>query len=91
MEWIEQALHNTNKTSIRRRRLPAQQAVWLVIWMGLQRNKSIKEVCSSLDLALQPQPENSWSRVAPSVLTDSRRRLDEAPLAALFKTAVSAW
>jgi hypothetical protein len=59
--------------------------------MGLQRNKSIKEVCSSLDLALQPQPENSWSRVAPSVLTDSRRRLDEAPLAALFKTAVSAW
>ncbi len=91
MEWIEQALHHTNKTSIRRRRLPAQQAVWLVIWMGLQRNKSIKEVCSSLDLALQPQPENSWSRVAPSVLTDSRRRLDEAPLAALFKTVVSAW
>ncbi|MBC7006811.1 IS4 family transposase [Photobacterium sp. BZF1] len=91
MEWIEQALHSTNKASIRRRRLPAQQAVWLVIWMGLQRNKSIKEVCSSLDLALQPQPENSWSRVAPSVLTDSRRRLDEAPLAALFKTAVSAW
>lgn len=91
MEWIEQALHSTNKASIRRRRLPAQQAVWLVIWMGLQRNKSIKEVCSSLDLALQPQPENRWSRVAPSVLTDSRRRLEEAPLAALFKTAVSAW
>jgi hypothetical protein len=40
MEWIEQALHNTNKTSIRRRRLPAQQAVWLVISMDLQRNKS---------------------------------------------------
>ena len=91
MEWIEQALHSTNKASIRRRRLPVQQAVWLVIWMGLQRNKSIKEVCSSLDLALQPQPENRWSRVAPSVLTDSRRRLEEAPLAALFKTAVSAW
>ncbi|TFH88796.1 transposase domain-containing protein, partial [Vibrio ouci] len=81
LEWIEQALHDTSKASIRRRRLPAQQAVWLVIWMGLQRNKSIKEVCSSLDLALQPKPQDAWSRVAPSVLTDSRRRLDEAPLA----------
>ncbi|MFA0617285.1 transposase domain-containing protein, partial [Vibrio splendidus] len=38
--WIEQALLETNKASIRRRRLPAQQAVWLVIWMGLQRNMS---------------------------------------------------
>lgn len=47
IEWIEQALLETNKASIRRRRLPAQQAVWLVIWMGLQRNMSIKEVCSS--------------------------------------------
>ena len=91
LEWIEQALLDTSKASIRRRRLPAQQAVWLVIWMGLQRNKSIKEVCSSLDLALQPEPQNKWSRVAPSVLTDSRRRLDEAPLAALFKTSVAAW
>ncbi len=52
---------------------------------------SIKEVCSLLDIALQPKPEESWSRVAPSVLTDSRRRLDEAPLAALFTTAVTAW
>ncbi|NOH73450.1 IS4 family transposase, partial [Vibrio pectenicida] len=91
LEWIEQALYETSKASIRKRRLPAQQAVWLVIWMGLQRNKSIKEVCSSLDLALQPNPEDTWSRVAPSVLTDCRRRLDEAPLAALFKTAVTAW
>ena len=37
IEWIEQALLETNKASIRRRRLRAQQAVWLVIWMGLQR------------------------------------------------------
>ncbi len=79
----------SSSPSIRRRRLPAQQAVWLVIWMGLQRNKSIKEVCSSLGLALQPEPQDTWSRVAPSVLTDSRRRLDEAPLAALFKTFVT--
>ncbi len=34
-EWIEQSLLSVNKASIRHRRLPAQQAVWLVLWMGL--------------------------------------------------------
>ncbi|WP_175609544.1 transposase domain-containing protein, partial [Shewanella sp. UCD-KL21] len=43
-QWIEQSLLSANKASIRNRRLPAQQAVWLVLWMGLIRNQSIKEV-----------------------------------------------
>ena len=58
--------------------------------MGLQRNLSIKEVCSSLDIALQSKSEGSWSRVVSSALTDSSRRLDESPLAALFHTTVKA-
>ncbi|WP_083698243.1 IS4 family transposase, partial [Shewanella sp. UCD-KL21] len=89
-QWIEQSLLSANKASIRNRRLPAQQAVWLVLWMGLIRNQSIKEVCSSMDIALQPG-NNCWSRVAPSVLTDCRRRLGEAPMAYLFKSTTSAW
>lgn len=79
-EWIEQSLLATSKASIRRRRLPAEQAVWLVIWMGLIRNQSIKEVCSSMDLALQTSKNNEWSRVAPSVITDCRRRLSDSPM-----------
>lgn len=89
-EWIEQSLLASNKASIRNRRLPAQQAVWLVLWMGLIRNQSIKEVCSSMDIALQ-SGDSIWSRVAPSVLTDCRRRLGEAPMSYLFKSTVSAW
>ena len=69
LEWIGQAPLDTSRANIRRRRLPAQQTVWLVVWMGLQRNK----VCSSLDLTLPLEPSDTWSRVAPSVLTDSRR------------------
>ncbi len=30
-DWIEQALASTGKASIRRRKLPAEQAVWLVL------------------------------------------------------------
>lgn len=90
-EWIEKSLLATGKASIRNRRLPAQQAIWLVIWMGLIRNKSIKEVCSSMDIALQPSTNNEWSRVAPSVLTDCRRRLSDSPMSYLFKTTLEAW
>ena len=34
-EWIEQAVQETCKASIRRRRLPAEQVVWLVIALVL--------------------------------------------------------
>jgi len=90
-QWIEDALFATDKASIRRRRLPAQQAVWLIIMMGLMRNMSIKQVCSTLDLALQSKQHNDFSSVAPSVLTDCRKRLGESPLAYLFKTSSMAW
>lgn len=90
-QWIEEALFATEKASVRRRRLPAQQAVWLIIMMGLMRNMSIKQVCRTLDLALQSKQNNDYSPVAPSVLTDCRKRLGESPLAYLFKTSSMAW
>ena len=90
-QWLEESLLATGKASIRQRRLPAQQAIWLVIWMGLIRNQSIKEVCSAMDLALQPNESSEWSRVAPSVITDCRKRLSDSPMHYLFKTAISSW
>ena len=36
-QWIEQALEVTGKSSIRRRKLPAEHAVWLVIGLALYR------------------------------------------------------
>ena len=90
-KWIEEALFKTQKASIRRRRLPAEQAVWLIIMMGLMRNHSIKEVCGSLDIALQINPDEAYSHVAPSVLTDCRKRLGESPMSYLFNTTCAAW
>ncbi|WP_211223723.1 transposase domain-containing protein, partial [Massilia niastensis] len=43
VEWIEQALSHTGKASIRRRRLPAQQVVWLVIALALYRHRSVRQ------------------------------------------------
>jgi len=65
--WIHQALSACQKASIRRRRLPAEQAVWLVLMMGLLRDLSIKDVCHHLDIVLQP--EEGYQSLAPSVLS----------------------
>ena len=50
--WIDEALQASGAATMRKRRLPAEQVVWLVIGMALFRNKAITEVVSSLDLAL---------------------------------------
>ncbi|WP_259055436.1 transposase domain-containing protein, partial [Methylohalomonas lacus] len=47
-DWIEEALQASGTASIRRRKLPAEQVVWLVLGMGLYRNRSIADVCDKL-------------------------------------------
>ena len=39
--WIEQALAATGKASMRRRKLPAEHAVWLVIGLALTEIKKL--------------------------------------------------
>lgn len=88
-EWIEAALQATGTATIRRRRLPAAQVVWLVIGMALFRNKAITEVASSLDLAL-PTP-NGGPTAARSAVSKARGRLGEEPLAWLFTRCADEW
>jgi len=86
--WIQQALKATGTATLRRRRLPAEQVVWLVLGMALQRNRSIVEVVDSLDLAL---PGAAGGPVAPSAVPQARARLGAEPLRALFATCASHW
>ena len=50
--WIEEALAATGAATVRRRRLPADQVVWLVLGMALLRDLPIVDVVERLDLAL---------------------------------------
>jgi len=86
-EWILQALEATGKASVRRRRLPAEQVVWLVIGMALMRDRSIPEVVSKLNLAL---PGRSPT-VAPSTVAEARARLGEEPMEWLFTVSADHW
>lgn len=87
-EWIEQALNAHGVASIRRRRLPAEQVVWLVIALALFRRQSMEEVLSTLDLAL---PDRRIEVVCKSAITQARARLGQAPLQWLFEQTANAW
>lgn len=87
-EWIEAALEYKGKASIRVRRLPAQQVVWLVIGLALYRHLSIREVLDDLDLAL---PELEERFVTASAACQARQRLGAEPLHWLFQSSAKAW
>jgi hypothetical protein len=86
-EWVMQALEATGTATVRRRRLPAEQVVWLVIGMALLRNRSIHEVVSKLDLAL-PGPSLT---VVPSTVAEARARLGADPMEWLFMISADHW
>jgi hypothetical protein len=86
--WIEEALEATGTATVRRRRLPADQVVWMVLGMALLRDDAIERVVDSLDLAL---PSGRGGLVAKSAIAQARQRLGDEPLAYLFAMTSAAW
>lgn len=81
-EWVEASLKETGMASLRRRRLPAEQVIWLVIGMALMRGRSIDDVASKLEIA---RPSATGRDVARSALSQARQRVGAAPLKWLFE------
>lgn len=86
--WILEALEATGTASLRRRRLPAEQVIWLVLGMALLRDRSIAEVAATLDLVL---PSRRGRVAATSAIAQAKDRLGEEPLQWLFDTCAQAW
>ena len=85
--WIDEALEATGTATVRKRRLPAIQVVWLVIAMALFRNRAIVEIVDKLDLALPGQSPT----VAQSAVPQARARLGAEPMEWLFNRCAKAW
>jgi hypothetical protein len=86
--WIEEALASSGVATLRRRRLPAEQVIWLVIGMGLMRDLPIEAVVDRLELAL---PDKKNTLVARSATSQARARVKEEPLAYLFAATAAEW
>ncbi len=87
--WIEEALLATGTATIRRRRLPAEQTVWLLLGMAVMRDLPIAAVARQLDVAL-PAADGSRT-VASSALSQARARLGPEPMEWLFLRSSEEW
>jgi hypothetical protein len=86
--WIEAALAATGTATLRRRRLPAEQVIWLVLGMALYRHRPIDELVGRLDLVL---PGTGPFEMAKSAVAEARARLGEEPLRWLFERCSQQW
>jgi len=87
--WIEEALEATGTATLRRRRLPAEQVVWLVLGMALMRDRPMHDVVAKLDLALPGA--SAGKAVASSTIAQARQRVGPAPLRWLFERCAQEW
>lgn len=87
-EWIEEALTATGTATLRKRRLPAEQVLWLVLGMATMRDRPIDEVASKLDLVL---PGRADKPLAKSSIVAARKRLGEEPVRWLFERCAKQW
>jgi hypothetical protein len=90
--WVEAALEATGTATARRRKLPAEYVIWIVIGMGLFRDRSIQEVVRHLDLVL-PDADLPSGRgiVTGGAVVQARDRLGDQPLAMLFAQTARYW
>ena len=79
LNWIEESLRQTGKASIRRRKLPAEHVVWLVIGLALFRDQPIGYVVEQLKLVF-----GTTEYCVPSAAVQARQRLGREPLNAFF-------
>jgi len=86
--WIDEALEATGTATLRRRRLPSEQVIWLVIGMALYRDRPITDLVAKLDLSL---PGRRGPVVAPSAIPKARQRVGEDPLRWLFERTAREW
>jgi hypothetical protein len=88
-EWIEEALTASGTATVRRRRLPAEMVIWLVLGMGLFRNESMSLILKTLDLVLPSGGQKK--RMTRGAVAQARERLGTMPLYWLFTRSAQQW
>ncbi|WP_139809714.1 IS4 family transposase, partial [Pseudomonas indica] len=83
------ALDLSAQATIRRRRLPSDQVLWLVLGMALFRDEPVHEVARRLNICAQGLA--SLDLLARSGVTEARKRLGADPVEWLFRQTGNQW
>lgn len=89
IEWVASALDLSSQATILRRRLPADQVLWLVLGMALFRDEPVHEVARRLNICAQGLASDHL--LARSGVTEARKRLGADPVEWLFRKTGTQW
>lgn len=89
VEWVASALKLSAQATIRRRRLPSDQVLWLVLGMALFRDEPVHEVARRLNICAQGLASDQL--LARSGVTQARKRLGADPVEGLFRQTGNQW
>ncbi len=88
-EWVDAALELSSHATIRRRRLPGDMVLWLVVAMAMFRNEPVEEVARRLNICSAGLANEEL--LARSALSQARQRLGNEPLKWLFSKTGAQW
>lgn len=88
-EWIATAASLADKATIRRRRLPSDMVLWLVVGMALFRGEPVIEVARRLNICADGLANEVL--LAKSGLSQARQRLGKQPVEWLFQRCANVW
>ena len=90
VQWIKESLARGGVGKLRKRKLPAEDVVWLVIGMCLYRDQPMVDVVHRLDLVL-PGDKGKPGMVTKGAIPQARARIGAEPLRELFQMTAQAW
>jgi hypothetical protein len=94
IEWVREALKRTGTETIRRRKLPNEAVVWLVIGIALFRERSIDAVVKDLGLAAgeaKGRRSPTGSPLSSAAVANARERIGVEPLLELYTLLGERW
>lgn len=83
VEWLQHCLSLSTHATVRRRRLPGDMVVWMVVCMAFFRNEPITDIVRRLNLSADG--EAGTQLLARSAITQARQRVGAAPVEWLFR------
>lgn len=86
-EFINQCLEQAGMATIRKRRLPLDMMVWVVLGMAFYRDESVWDITSNMQLMLP----GKRPLVAPSALVQARQRLGSDAVKQVFTSTAEIW
>lgn len=90
-DWVSRAIERGEALSVRRRKMPPDVVVWLILGVCLFGGKSFADVVRSLGLVAPTRRGTVQALPTSGAVAQARRRLGSAAMCELFRISAEHW